>query len=100
MQVELEFLFVFEHRKAFRIGLHQTVLDPVMDHLGEMTRAARADMAPAALAARRKRRENRPEPRNGRLIAADHEAVTVFQSPHSTAGSDIDEKYFLRRKEL
>src|ERR1043166_26946 len=96
----------FQNADAFGICGHDSVLDPVMDHLHEMAGAVRPAMQVtlfgsaaklvAAGSARhlpRPRREggkNRIEPLNYLCVAANHHAITTVQAPNAAAGSDID----------
>ena len=89
MQIEIEILALHD-REAFGIGLHHAVLDPVVDHLGEVTRAVGTDMAPALVGGRRQTLEQRPERFDGRRLAANHHAVAFLQAPDTTAGTDVD----------
>ena len=92
--------------EALGIGLHEAVLDAVVDHLHEMAGAARAGMDVALLRpwvavlasrrardfadARRERAEDRVEPIDGLLVAADHHAVAALQPPYAAGCADID----------
>ena len=92
--------------EALRIGLHEPVLDPVVDHLREVASAHRPAMHIAALGARiaafatgrrrniawprRQRIEDRIEMSDGRLLAADHHAIAFLQPPDAAARPDID----------
>ncbi len=46
-QIEIEFLFVTEQVEPFGVSLHDSVLDPVVDHFHEVARARRAHAPPA-----------------------------------------------------
>src|SRR6266542_5378407 len=92
--------------KAFGVGLHQTILDSVVNHLDEMTGARWAAMkiaffdgatgffsagrAPDVTASRRERSENRIEMTNGFFRAANHHAVAALQTPDAAARPNID----------
>src|SRR5439155_20425887 len=96
---------VVKNVKAFRVGLHQTILDSVVNHLDEMTGARWAAMkialfdgatgffssgrAPDVTASRRERSENRIEMTNGFFRAANHHAVTTLQAPDAAARPNI-----------
>src|SRR5438128_2216407 len=96
---------VLEDIKTLGIGLHQAVLDAVMDHLDEMPGAAGAGMdialldpdiaAVAAAGAqnvadpRRQRLEDRIEPVDHGLVAADHHAIPALDAPDAAAGADV-----------
>ena len=93
--------------EAFGVGLHQAVLDAVVDHLDEVAGAARARSAgsPARRAdrgpsrpgvrgmsprARRQRLEDRIEVLDDVLVAADHQAVAALEAPDAAAGAGVD----------
>src|SRR6185503_20492662 len=87
--------------EALGIGLHQAVLDAVVDHLDEAARAARPAVEIAVLNARiaplaagrgrdvaragRERAEDRVEVLDRVLIAADHQAVAALEAPDAAA---------------
>src|SRR5438093_6258906 len=77
--VDLEFARVDE-LEALAVRLHHPVLDAVVDHLDEMTRAALSEMRPAVRG--RERVEHRPRARHGARLAADHHAVAIVESPY------------------
>ena len=60
--------------------------------------AARRCAAPRR--ARRQRREDRLEPRDRRVVAADHQAVAALEAPDAAADADIDVVDAARRKRL
>src|SRR5208282_6943321 len=93
--------------QAFRIGGHDPVFDPVVDHFDEVACAVGSAMEIAVLggaggsllAARRARRrlERRRERGKDRIevlydfrLAADHLAEAAVQSPYAAAGTGID----------
>ena len=96
----------FQNTNPFRIRGHDSVFDPVMDHLHKMAGAVRpamqitlfgrtAKFVPAGRAryfasARREGGENRIEMLNYLCVATDHHAITTFQAPDAAAGSNID----------
>ncbi|EEF93657.1 hypothetical protein CATMIT_01710, partial [Catenibacterium mitsuokai DSM 15897] len=90
VQVQAELGLAPEDGEALGIGLHHSVLDAVVDHLGEVARAAGPDPAPAALGRRRQGFEDRPQPFDRGLVAADHQAVALLQAPHAAAGAGVD----------
>ena len=65
-----------ENLEALAVGLQQTVLDSVMNHLGEMSRTGGTDVRVTF------RRGQREKDRFARVhllvVAADHEAVALF----------------------
>jgi len=79
-----------EKPSAFGVGLHQAVFDAVMDHLGEVAGAGRADAAPALVLAGRQRLEDRPQGFHDLFVTADHHAVALGQAPHAAAGAAVD----------
>src|SRR4029079_17995913 len=92
--------------ETLRVRLHQSVLDPVVNHLHKVAGAARAAIEIAtlrlgaavlaagrlrqAIVARRQRREDRVEPFGLFARTANHEAVATLEPPHSTAGADVE----------
>ena len=90
VQVELELALVLQDREAFGVGLHQSVLDAVVDHLGVVAGADRPDAAPAPIRRRRQRLENRAQALDHGLVAADHQAIALGEPPHAAAGARID----------
>src|SRR5262249_10764488 len=96
---------VAQNTEAFRKSRHHAVLDPVVDHLHEMTAAIRAAVqvtelrrATSLLAsgraltlagAGRQGPEDRIEMLDHVRLAPDHHAVPALQSPDAAAGSDI-----------
>src|SRR6266850_8423734 len=102
--ITLACVSAFQNTDTFRIGGHDSVLDPVMDHLYEMAGTVRpavevtlfgrppkfvaAGSARHLATARRERGENRIETLNHLCLAADHHAITTFQAPDASAGSD------------
>src|ERR1700745_3829801 len=97
---------ILQDVEAFGIGLHQAIFDAIMDHLDEMPGADRSGMdvalldsgvaALAMLSARyvagagRKRLEDRVEPVDHALLAADHHAVAALDAPDAAGGADVE----------
>src|SRR6478672_11747060 len=95
--ITLACVSAFQNTKTFGIRGHDSVLDPVMDHLHEMAGAVRPAMQvtlfgrPAKFvaaggarhlaAAGRERGKNGIETLNYLGVAADHHAITAFQAP-------------------
>src|SRR4051794_22611864 len=96
---------VLENVKTLGIGLHQAVLDAVMDHLDEVTGADRTCMDIALLDprvtsvaaigpwniadTRRQCLEDRVEPVDDFLVAADHHAIAALDTPDAAGGADV-----------
>ncbi len=80
--VEIEIRLAFHQRKAFGERLHHAVLDAVVNHLHEVSRADRPGVQPAAGGGRRKGFHVGFEPGGGGFAAAEHDAVAVIQPPH------------------
>src|SRR5205823_13248533 len=96
----------FQDADTFCIRGHDSILDPVMDHLHEMAGAVRSAMqvtlfgrsakfvaaggARRLATARRQRGTSGIETLNYLCVAANHHAITTFQAPDAAAGSDID----------
>src|SRR5437773_3912095 len=87
LHVDLEFARVDE-LETLAVSLHHPVLDPVVDHLDEMARAALSEMRPAVR--RRERVEHRPRALHRACLAADHHAVAVVESPDPPGDSDVE----------
>src|SRR6185369_630902 len=97
---------VAENIKAFRIGLHQPVLNPVVHHLDKVACPGRptVDVAllrgadqlfPARCAwnaadSRRKRLEDWIKTIKSFFWPADHHAVAALQAPDTAAGANIN----------
>src|SRR6185312_14309686 len=96
----------FQYVEALGIGLHQPVLDAVVDHLHEMPGARRAGVNVAALGpviasdatqrarygavSRCERVENGVEHVDDWLVAADHQAIAALETPDSARCTDVD----------
>jgi hypothetical protein len=93
-----------DDRQPFPDRGHHPVLHPVVDHLYEVAGTAGTAMqvplggAPVAGPARRRLRaapaggdalEDRVEPGDRLLLAADHEAVATLQAPHPAGGTAV-----------
>ena len=95
MQVEVELVGPAHDLEALGVGLHESVLDPVVDHLDEVPGADRADVGVAALGGER---QQGGLDHGHRLVrAADHEAVALGQAPHAARGAGVDEADPARR---
>ena len=74
-----------EEREALGVGLHDPVLDAVVDHLHVVPGAGRAEVAPARAVllgrGRREHVEDRGQPLDGLVVAADHHAVARPRGP-------------------
>src|SRR5258708_27036061 len=95
-----------ENVEAFGVGLHQAVLDTVVDHLDKMAGAGRAAIKVALFdgagglftsgcarnvpAAWRQCFEDGIEMAKSFLRSANHHAVATLQTPHAAAGSYVD----------
>ena len=101
--VELE-LGRVEQREAFGVSLHHPVLDTVVNHLDIMAGARRPEMAPAGAVLlggrRREHVEDRRQPVDRLVGAADHHAVAHVYAPHPTRRADVDVVEAFRRKRL
>src|SRR6266513_1553612 len=93
LQVELELTRV-EQLEAFAVRLHHSALDPVVDHLHEMARAALSEMRPAVRRGEGVERGLRDRDRVGGTT--DHHAVAVLEPPDPTRHPDVDEAEFER----
>src|SRR6185437_867264 len=88
-QIEVEFFLLLHDGETLGEGLHHAILDAVVHHLDEVARTRRAHVTPALVLARRKRFEAGAQIFDGFLVAADHHAVSLFQSPHPAGGAHI-----------
>src|SRR5438067_13818451 len=95
----------FQDADTFCIRGHDSILDPVMDHLHEMAGAVRPAMQVTLLGrpakfvaaggarhlatARRERGKNRIETPNYLCVDADQHAITTFQALVAAGGSGI-----------
>ena len=75
--------------EALGVGLHQAILDAVVDHLGEVARARGADMEPTV--GRSERVEGRREPSDRIGVAAQHHAKTLLEPPDPARGPHVHE---------
>lgn len=92
VQIQRKIGLVLHQREAFRIGLHHSVFDAVVDHLGEVACTARANPSPALVRRRRERCQDRMQPRHRRFVATHHQAIAFLQTPDATAGAAIDKR--------
>ena len=74
--------------EALGVGLHDPVLDAVVDHLHEVAGARVAEVAPAVR--RGEHVEDRREPLHRVLVAADHHAVADLEPPDAAGRADVD----------
>src|SRR5690606_26395867 len=77
---------------ALGVGLHEAVLDAVVDHLGEVPGTHWTDVDEPLLprALRSQRVEDQHEPGDVLGAAADHGAVTVLAAPHAARDTGVD----------
>src|SRR6266540_1849651 len=87
LEVEIE-LGGLHDLEAFGVGLHQAVLDPVVDHLHEVARAGRADVRPAP--GRGERLEDRPDSPDRLVGAAGHQAEALLEAPDPAGDADVE----------
>src|ERR1022692_4931805 len=92
--------------QSFGVGSHQSVFNPVMDHLDEMAGAGRPAMEIALLdratnlfpsrrardiaASRSKRLEDRIEVQYGIGLTSDHQTITALDPPYAAARPHVD----------
>src|SRR5215469_15490332 len=74
--------------EPFGVGLHQAVLDTVVNHLQVVTGTMPADVGIAAF--RGEGKEDRLEAFVHLRLAAYHEAVAVLETPDTAARADVD----------
>jgi hypothetical protein len=80
---------VLHDLEALGVGLHQSVLDSVVDHLHEVPGPGRADVGVAGL--RRQRREDRLERLHRLGVPADHQAEADLEPPDAAGDARVDE---------
>ncbi len=80
-----------EQLPALGVGLHEAVLDAVVDHLGEVPGSDRAGVDEAAVALGLEHVEERLHERDLLGSAADHEAVALGQPPDATGHPGVHE---------
>ena len=78
-----------EDLEALRVGLHEPVLDAVVDHLRVVAGAGRAAVDVAALG--RQRPEDGLQRRHRLGVAADHRAVAVLEAPDAAGDARVHE---------
>ena len=89
VQVERELVGRLHQLEPLGIGLHQAVLDAVVDHLDEVAGADRPDVGVAPL--RRQRLEGRLDDRHRFVGPPDHQAVPLRQPPDAAGRPGVDE---------
>jgi hypothetical protein len=91
-------LALVEHVEALSVGLHEPVLDAVVDHLHVVAGARVAEAQPAArtdrrrallVRGRRQHVEDRCKALDRFRRSSDHHAVADFQPPYTTARADV-----------
>ena len=96
---------MMEDVQPLRVGGHDAILDPIVDHLDEVASAGRPAVQVAVLRGaacflpsrcarhrldtRGKGREDRVETPDSRFVTADHQAVSTVHPPDSAAGPDV-----------
>ncbi len=87
MEVEVELGGLGHDLEPFGVGLHEPVLDAVVDHLDEMAGAGRPDVGVAALGGQG---EEGGLAGGHRLVrTADHQAVALLQSPDAAGRAGV-----------
>ncbi len=76
---------------ALGVGLHEAVLDAVVDHLGEVAGADLAGVHEAGVALGLQDVEERLDHCDVRVLAAAHQRVALGQAPHAPAHAAVDE---------
>ena len=88
VQVEVV-LGVLHDLESLGVGLHQPVLDPVVDHLHEVPGAARPDVRIAVLGC--ERLQDRLQAPDRLVVAAGHQAEADLEPPDPAGDADVDE---------
>jgi hypothetical protein len=68
---------------ALGVGLHDRVLDAVVDHLGEVARPVLTGVDEPELSRGLEGVEDRLDLRHGLHLAADHERIALGDAPHA-----------------
>ncbi len=89
MQVEVVLVGLGHDLEALGVGLHEAVLDAVVDHLHEMPGPDRPDVGVAALG--RQGEEDGLGGRDRLGAPAHHQAVAVLEAPYTAGGAGVDE---------
>jgi hypothetical protein len=87
-----------EQREALGERLHHSVLDPVVDHLRVMARAARPAVQPAAVLVGGEDAREGLEDLDRARRAAEHQAVAVLESVNAARDAGIDVAQALLRQ--
>jgi hypothetical protein len=90
VQVEVELGRFGHDLEPFGVGLHQPVLDPVVDHLDEVAGTRGPDVCIPTL--RCQCEEDRFGDRDRLLGATDHQAVALLESPDATRRAGVDQR--------
>src|SRR5687768_162551 len=88
-KIEPKFLFGLHNAVSLCEGLHQTILDPVMHHFDEMTRAMGPDVSPAFIRRGSQSLEDGMQLLHNLRLATDHETVSLCQTPNPAACAAI-----------
>ena len=98
----LDQIFGGQQLVALGVGRHQPVLDAVVHHLRVVTRTDRAGVDESVFprTGRTQRVEDRHRPLDVRVAAADHQAVTFFQTPDAARHTGVDERDSLVAQQL
>src|SRR6266480_3035346 len=89
--VEIEFALVLEQSESFRVRLHHSVLDAVVNHLDEVSRAGQSAMQMPVIFRRRKYLYVGQDHARRPGIGAVCQRVAVFESPNAARHTTIDE---------
>src|ERR1700746_1606720 len=96
-KIQRKFLLVAQQVQPFRICLHDSVLNSVVNHLHKMPRPGRSYATPALIRTGRQRLKNRREALHHVRIAPYHHAIAFRDSPDAATRAAIHEIYFLWR---
>ena len=90
-EVKTELFFGRHQLKSFGVGLHQPVFHAVVHHLGEMTGSAGSDPAIALVGGRGQSVKDGLQTFDRGTVSADHQRVSLGQSPDAATGAYVDE---------
>ena len=89
MEVEVELGRLGHDLEPLGVGLHQPVLDAVVDHLDEVAGPGRPDVGVAALGG--EGQEGGLAHGHGLRRAPHHQAVALLQAPDAAGGAGVDQ---------
>ncbi len=89
VQIQIEILLGLQDFEALRVSLHKSILNAIVHHLHQVTSAIRSNMPPTLIRSRGQGLEDGTQPLHDLLLAADHHAITLGQTPDATASAHV-----------